>query len=331
MTRRIRRVYGNPQRIIVRVCWKRQFVTIHPANKEKPECINRSSLNAVKNPTEGMKSLMFASLNCWWWMFVVDNKERNNIWKPWAPFTDAAEWWLARFFIEHKVTATSIDAYFNQGLHKTLKCERSFQSAYTFQKQLDKMPGAPPNFQYGTVGDGFGKTTERPEKIYDPDGYQLYSEMHTADWWWTMQEKRLPGVTIVIGDAASKGRLRAWAAETLRSVLSVVLEPLLHFDQSVGILMGYSDGYERRCWPILAAWLADHVENCNLLSTNFNMCPKCEISVNKLGEYQADPHKIYARDHGEYRRMYRQYTALKDLDNPNRDEKRELKTLAKWF
>ncbi|KAI5836725.1 hypothetical protein DFP73DRAFT_532521 [Morchella snyderi] len=77
-------------------------------------------------------------------------------WKPWAPFTDAAEWRLARFFVEHKLTATSINAYFNQGLHKTLKCERSFQSAYTFQKQLDKMPRAPPNFQYGTVGDGFG-------------------------------------------------------------------------------------------------------------------------------------------------------------------------------
>ncbi|KAI5848606.1 hypothetical protein DFP73DRAFT_474133, partial [Morchella snyderi] len=332
-------------------------------------------------------------------------------WKPWAPFTDAAEWRLARFFIEHKLTATSIDAYFNQGLHKTLKCERSFQSAYTFQKQLDKMPGAPPTFQYGTVGDGFGNMTElyyrnpvecaryllgqrcysdrmvyRPEKIYDPDGYQLYSEMHTADWWWTMQEKLPPGATIVpiicssdithltnfsgdkkswpkyltignipgkirskpsnkahlllallpippkvIGDAASKGRLRAWAAETLRSVLSVVLEPLLHFDQSVGILMGCSDGYERRCWRILAAWLADHVEKCNLLSTKFNMCPKCEIPVNKLGEYQADPHKIYARDQGKYHRMYRQYTALKDLNNPNRDEKRELKTLAKWF
>ncbi|KAI5845805.1 hypothetical protein DFP73DRAFT_593977 [Morchella snyderi] len=255
------------------------------------------------------------------------------------------------------------------------------------------MPGAPPNFQYGTVGDGFGKTTElyyrnpvecdryllgqrcysdrmvyRPEKIYDPDGYQLYSEMYTADCWWTMQEKLPPGATIVpficssdithltnffgdkkswpiylkignipgkirskpsnkahlllpllpippkvIGDSASKGRLRAWAAETLRSVLSVVLGPLLHFDRSVGILMGCSDGYERRCWPILAAWMADHVENCNLLSTKFNMGPKCKIPVNKLGE------------------MYRQYTALEDLDNPNRDEKRELKTLAKWF
>ncbi|KAI5838892.1 hypothetical protein DFP73DRAFT_599509 [Morchella snyderi] len=126
----------------------------------------------------------------------------------------------------------------------------------------------------------------------------------------------LPIPPKVIGDTASKGRLRAWVAETLRSVLSVVLEPLLHFDQSAGILMGCSDGYERRCWPILAAWLADHVENCNLLSTKFNMCLKCEIPVNKLGEYQAVPHKIYAWDQGEYRRM---------------DEKRELKTLAKWF
>ncbi|KAI5842159.1 hypothetical protein DFP73DRAFT_596165 [Morchella snyderi] len=76
------------------------------------------------------------------------------------PPNNAAEWWPAAFVMKHKLMATSIAVYFNQGLHKTLKCERSFQSAYTFQKHLDKMPGAPPNFQYGIVGDRFGKTTE---------------------------------------------------------------------------------------------------------------------------------------------------------------------------
>ncbi|KAI5839086.1 hypothetical protein DFP73DRAFT_599051 [Morchella snyderi] len=120
--------------------------------------------------------------------------------------------------------------------------------------------------------------------------------MHTADWWWTMQEKLPPVATIVpiicssdithltnfsgdkkswpiyltignipgnirskpsnkahlllallpippkvIGDAASKGRLRAWATETLRTVLSVVLEPLLHFD----LLDGYLRAFHR--------------------------------------------------------------------------------------
>ncbi|KAI5839001.1 hypothetical protein DFP73DRAFT_484846 [Morchella snyderi] len=84
------------------------------------------------------------------------------------------------------------------------------------------MPGAPPKFQYSTVGDGFGKTMKlyygnpieftryllgqgcypngmvyRWEKIYDPDEYQLYSEMHTADWCWNTQEKQPPGALIV--------------------------------------------------------------------------------------------------------------------------------------
>ncbi|KAH0604492.1 uncharacterized protein H6S33_006869 [Morchella sextelata] len=338
-----------------------------------------------------------------------DYMEEN--WKPWAPFKDAAEWRLARFFIEHKLTSTSIDAYFNEGLHKTTKNERSFQSAYTFQNQLDKMTGSPPNFQYGTVGDGFGRTTDlyyrnpvecaryllgqrcykssmvyRPERVYDADGYQLYSEMHTADWWWNMQERLPTGATIVpiicssdvthltnfsgdkktwpiymtignipgkvrskpstkahlllallpippkiIGDATSKGRLRSWAAETLRRVMSVILEPLLHFDQRLGVLMGCSDGYERRCWPILTAWLSDHMESCNILNTKFNLCPKCEIPVNRLGEYEAEPLKTYPRDQDEYKRMYRQYRALKVLENPTRDERRELKTLTKWF
>ncbi|KAI5842158.1 hypothetical protein DFP73DRAFT_480379 [Morchella snyderi] len=205
----------------------------------------------------------------------------------------------------------------------------------------------------------------RPEKSYDPDGYQLYSELHTADYWWNTQEKLPAGATIVpitrssdimyltnfsgdkkswpiyltignipseirskpsnkthlipallpippkvIGDAASKGRLRTWAAETPCSVLSPVLEPLLHFDQSVGILMRCSDGYARRCWPIMAASMADHMENCNLLSTKFNLCPKCEIPVNKVGEYEAEHHKIYPQDKDKYRGMCRQYTTL---------------------
>ncbi|RPB07065.1 hypothetical protein P167DRAFT_579660 [Morchella conica CCBAS932] len=135
-----------------------------------------------------------------------DHMEEN--WKPWTPFKDAVEWRLSRFFIEHKLTSTSIDAYFNQGLHKTTKDGRSFQSAYTFLKQLDKMIGSSHNFQYGTVGDGFGRTINLyyrnpveysrdlldqycyklymvywPESVYNADGYQLYFEMHTADWW----------------------------------------------------------------------------------------------------------------------------------------------------
>jgi hypothetical protein len=79
------------------------------------------------------------------------------------------------------------------------------------------------------------------------------------------------------------------------------------------------------------AWLSDHMESCNILNTKFNLCPKCEIPVNRLGEYEAEPLKTYPRDQDEYKRMYRQYRALKVLENPTRDERRELKKLTKWF
>ncbi|RPB06607.1 hypothetical protein P167DRAFT_471118, partial [Morchella conica CCBAS932] len=70
--------------------------------------------------------------------------------------------------------------------------------------------------------------------------------------------------------------------------MSVILKPLLHFDQRLGVLMGCSDGYKRRCWPILTAWLSNHMESCNILNTKFNMCPRCEITINRLGEYEAE-------------------------------------------
>ncbi|KAH0610180.1 uncharacterized protein H6S33_011707 [Morchella sextelata] len=135
----------------------------------------------------------------------------NKNWKPWAAFKDTAEWRLTRFFIEHKLTSISIDAYFNEGLHKTTKDERSVQSTYTFQNQLDKIMGSLSNVQYGTVRDDFGRTTDlyyrnpvecvryllyqrcykssmvyRLQRVYNADGYQLYSERYTLDRWWNM-------------------------------------------------------------------------------------------------------------------------------------------------
>ena len=40
--------------------------------------------------------------------------------------------------------------------------------------------------------------TYAPERHYTPtDGTRVYSEMHTEDWWWSLQEQLGEGATVV--------------------------------------------------------------------------------------------------------------------------------------
>ncbi|KAH0603944.1 uncharacterized protein H6S33_006975 [Morchella sextelata] len=152
------------------------------------------------------------------------------------------------------------------------------------------MTGSIPNFQYGTIGDGFGRMIDLYYRnLVECMRYLLGQHCNKSSMWNT--QERLPtGATIVpiicssdgthltnfsgdkktwpiymmignipgkvrskpltkvhllltllsippkiIGDVTSKGRLRSWVVETLRRVMSVILEPLLHFDQRLGI------------------------------------------------------------------------------------------------
>jgi len=90
---------------------------------------------------------------------------------------------------------------------------RSFRSAYTLQQHLDILDAFREYLVWAeaSIDDGRHSTTfyyrniidtvryvirqvayssdmvYAPIREYDSSGEQLYSEMHTADWWWDMQ------------------------------------------------------------------------------------------------------------------------------------------------
>jgi len=130
---------------------------------------------------------------------------------PWRPFSSENNFNLASWFVRSKVAKSQIDAYFAEGLGGTDR--RSFQSAYTLRKHLDILD---PFREYlvwaeASIDDGRHATTfdyqniidcvrylirqvsyssdivYAPIREYDSSGERLYSEMHTADWWWDMR------------------------------------------------------------------------------------------------------------------------------------------------
>jgi len=86
-------------------------------------------------------------------------------------------------------------------------------------------------------------------------------------------------------------------ADALRAVFDLVLAPLQEVVQE-GTVMDCADGKTRLCFPILLAWIADHVEPAALHGIGSKSCPKCEVPSKELG---GNPRKIYeARHHTLY-------------------------------
>jgi len=129
---------------------------------------------------------------------------------PWNPFLSEDNFNLASWLVRCKVAKSQIDAFFAEGLSGT--DSRSFQSAYTMRQHLNVLD---PFGEYlvwteAVIDDGRHAATFYYENIincqcvrylipqvayrsdmvyapiqeYDSPREQLYSEMHTAHWWW---------------------------------------------------------------------------------------------------------------------------------------------------
>jgi hypothetical protein len=89
-------------------------------------------------------------------------------------------------------------------------------------------------------------------------------------------------------------------ADTLQGVFDLIFAPLQ--DAALeGVPIDCADGKVRKCFPILAAWVADHMENVALHGVKSNACPRCEISPDMLGSGTQNGYP--ARDYVRYDRL----------------------------
>ena len=89
-------------------------------------------------------------------------------------------------------------------------------------------------------------------------------------------------------------------ADTLQGVFDLLFEPLRESALG-GVPIDCADGKVRTCFPILAAWIADHMENVALHGIKSNACPKCEIPPDVLGSNNHERYPV--RDYGGYARL----------------------------
>jgi Plavaka transposase len=96
--------------------------------------------------------------------------------------------------------------------------------------------------------------------------------------------------------------------EALHSVIQEILRPL---NYEGPISMDCADGMRRDCFPILAAWIADHEEHMNLHNINRNLCPKCEIPLEHLGSTPSK-NTFRVRNHDFYQAEFQRYLTTDD-------------------
>jgi len=71
-------------------------------------------------------------------------------------------------------------------------------------------------------------------------------------------------------------------ADTLQDVFELIFAPLPDLAHTA-IAIDCADGKVRQCFPILSAWIADHIEHVALHRLKTNACPKCEVPTHELG------------------------------------------------
>jgi len=84
--------------------------------------------------------------------------------------------------------------------------------------------------------------------------------------------------------------LRLINADTLRAVFELIFA-LLNSAARESATIHCTDSKIRRCFLIISAWIADHMENVTLHGIKSNTCPKCEVPPEELesraGHYRA--------------------------------------------
>jgi len=86
-------------------------------------------------------------------------------------------------------------------------------------------------------------------------------------------------------------------ADTLQDVFEFIFAPL-QYAALDRLPIHCADGKIRRCFPILSAWVADHMENVTLQGLKSNACPTCELPTREL---RTNIKNYRARDYTRYK------------------------------
>jgi hypothetical protein len=91
--------------------------------------------------------------------------------------------------------------------------------------------------------------------------------------------------------SSSADRLRREAnREILHEVLGIHFEDMKKAGLA-GVRLACADAQYRMCYPILCDWMADHAEHIQLHNLQQDVCPKCEVSRDCLGDLVSSPRR----------------------------------------
>jgi len=74
--------------------------------------------------------------------------------------------------------------------------------------------------------------------------------------------------------------------EAWHSAVGTMLSPLRNLDiTGPGLKWNCADGFQRQCYPLLAAWVGDYPEQVMIAQVSYGSCPMCEIPTGALMEH----------------------------------------------
>ncbi|KAG0644869.1 hypothetical protein HOY80DRAFT_877864 [Tuber brumale] len=115
----------------------------------------------------------------------------------------------------------------------------------------------------------------------------------------------LPVPPKMLGVASRDSRKRLVNNEILCELIEAIFTPIGEVAE-VGIEIECADGKVRQCFPRLAAWIADHLENVKLHGIQQNQCAVCETTPDRLGSYTG--HSVAIRDYKKYHTLFAEYS-----------------------